>query len=161
MQEGKVVAYGARQLKIHEKNYPTHDLELAAVSFALKIWRHYLYGERGEVFSDHKSLKFLFTQRDLNLRQTRWMVFIEDYDFELHYHPGKDNVVADALSRKTISVVACIDISEWVMLGALSELDLLLGESVEAAAEFSVDVQPTLVFIVLEAQRGDLEVESL
>lgn len=68
MQEGKVIAYGSRQLKIYEKNYPTHDLELAAVIFALKIWRHYLYGERFEVLSDHKSLKYLFTQKDLNLR---------------------------------------------------------------------------------------------
>ena len=82
MQEGKVVAYGSRQLKIHKKNYLTHDLEVAAVIFALKIWRHYLYGQRFEVFSDHKSLKYLFTQRDLNLRQRRWMEFIEDYDFE-------------------------------------------------------------------------------
>ena len=81
--------------KIHEKNYPTHDLELAAVIFALKIWRHYLNGERFEVFSDHKSLKYLFSQKDLNLRQRRWMEFIEDYDFELHYHPGKANVVAE------------------------------------------------------------------
>ena len=83
-----MVAYGSRQLKIHEKNYPTHDLELAAMIFALKIWRHYLYGERFEVFSDHKSLKYLFTQRALNLRQRIWMEFFEDYDFELHYHPG-------------------------------------------------------------------------
>ena len=119
MQEWKVVAFSSRQLKIHEKNYPTHDIELAAVIFALKIWRHYLYGERFEAFSDHKSLKYLFTQRDLNLRQRRWMEFIEDYDFELHYHPGKANVVADALSRKSISDVACIAIREWEMLGAL------------------------------------------
>ena len=81
MQLGGVVAYGSRQLKIHEKNYPTHDLELAAVVFALKIWRHYLYGERFEVFSDHKSLKYLFTQKDLNLRQRRWMELLKDYDF--------------------------------------------------------------------------------
>ena len=71
MQEGKVVAYGSRQLKTHERNFPTHDLELAAVIFALKIWRHYLYSEKFEVFSDHKSLKYLFTQKDLNLRQRR------------------------------------------------------------------------------------------
>lgn len=150
-----------RQLKIHEKNYPTHDLELAAVIFALKIWRHYLYGERFEVFSDHKSLKYLFTQKDLNLRQRRWMEFIEDYDFELHYHPGKANVMADALSRKSISDVACIAIREWEMLGALGEFDLLLGKSIETVALFSVVAQPTLVTQVLEAQRGDLEVESL
>ena len=90
MQLGKVIAYGSRQLKTHEQNYPTHDLELAAVIFALKNWRHYLYGERFEVFSDHKSLKYLFTQKDLNLRQWRWM---EDYDFDLQYHPRKANIV--------------------------------------------------------------------
>jgi hypothetical protein len=98
MQSGKVVAYASRQLKVHERNYPTHDLELAAVVFTLKIWRHYLYGARFEVFSDHKSLKYLFSQKELNMRQRRWMEFLKDYDFELNYHPGKANVVADALS---------------------------------------------------------------
>ena len=93
MQSGRVVAYGSRQLKNHEQNYPTHDIELAAVVFALKIWRHYLYGEEFEVYSDHKSLKYIFTQRDLNMRQRRGMKFLEDYDFTLHYHPGKANVV--------------------------------------------------------------------
>ncbi|RVW68091.1 Retrovirus-related Pol polyprotein from transposon 17.6 [Vitis vinifera] len=98
--QGKVVAYASRQLKQHERNYPAHDLELAAVVFALKTWRHYLYGEKFEVYSDHKSLKYIFTQKDLNSRQRRWMETLEDYDFALHYHPGKANVVADALSRK-------------------------------------------------------------
>jgi hypothetical protein len=102
MQHGKVVAYASRQLKKHEENYPTHDLELAAVVFALKIWRHYLFGERFQVFTDHKSLKYVFTQKDLNLRQRRWMEFIKDYDLDLSYHPDNANVVADALSRKTV-----------------------------------------------------------
>ncbi|PNY01683.1 retrotransposon-related protein [Trifolium pratense] len=102
MQNGQVVAYASRQLKVHEKNYPTHDLELAAVVFVLKIWRHYLYGSRFEVFSDHKSLKYLFDQKELNMRQRRWLEFLKDYDFELSYHPGKANVVADALSRKSL-----------------------------------------------------------
>ncbi|GAU35775.1 hypothetical protein TSUD_61360 [Trifolium subterraneum] len=102
MQEGKVVAYASRQLKVHERNYPTHDLELAAVVFALKVWRHYLYGSRFEVFSDHKSLKYLFDQKELNMRQRRWLEFLKDYDFELSNHPGKANVVADALSRKSL-----------------------------------------------------------
>ncbi|XP_040861404.1 uncharacterized protein [Glycine max] len=86
MQEGRVVAYASRQLRPHEVNYPTHDLELAAVVFALKIWRHYLYGTRFEVFSDHKSLKYLFDQKELNMRQRRWMEFLKDYDFGLSYH---------------------------------------------------------------------------
>ena len=100
MQKGRVVAYASRQLKKHEENYPTHDLELAAVVFALKLWRHYLYGESLEVFFDHKSLKYIFTQRDLNARQIRWMETLEDFDFSLQYHLGKANVVTDALSRK-------------------------------------------------------------
>ena len=116
MQSGKVMAYGSQQLKNHEQNYPMHDMELAAVVFALKIWRHYLYGEQFEVFSDHKSLKYIFTQRDLKMRQRRWMEFLEDYDFTLHYHPGKTNVVADALSRKSQGVLASIASREWRML---------------------------------------------
>jgi len=102
MQERRVVAYASRQLKNHEKNYPTHDLELAAVVFALKIWRQYLYGAQFQVFSDHKSLKYLFDQKELNMRQRRWMEFLKDFDFELLYHLGKANVVADALSRKAV-----------------------------------------------------------
>jgi ribonuclease HI len=101
MQEGKVVAYASRQLKKHEENYPTHDLELAAVVHALKICRHYLIGNRCELFSDHKSLKYFFTQTELNMRQRRWLELIKDYDVEINYHPGKANVVADALSRKS------------------------------------------------------------
>ena len=116
MQSGRVVAYGSRQLKNHEQNYPTHDRELAAVVFALKIWRHYLYGKEFEVYSDHKSMKYIFTQRDLNMRQRRWMEFLEDYDFTLHYHPGKANVVADALSQKSRGVLASIASREWRML---------------------------------------------
>ena len=101
MQSGRVVAYGSRQLKNHEQNYPIHDMELATIVFSLKIWHHYLYCEQLEVFSDHKSLKYIFTQRDLNMKQPRWMEYLEDYDFTLHYHLGKANVVADALSRKS------------------------------------------------------------
>ncbi|WVZ70314.1 hypothetical protein U9M48_018989 [Paspalum notatum var. saurae] len=100
MQEGKVIAYASRQLRKHEVNYPTHDLELAAVVHALKIWRHYLFGNWCEIYTDHKSLKYIFTQNELNMRQRRWLELIEDYDLEIHYHPGKANVVADALSEK-------------------------------------------------------------
>ncbi|KAI3518336.1 hypothetical protein L1887_06953 [Cichorium endivia] len=100
MQRGRVIAYASRQLKPHEKAYPVHDLELAAVIFALKMWRHYLYGVRFQIFTDHKSLKYLFDQKELNMRQRRWMDLLKDYDCEILYHPGKANVVADALSRK-------------------------------------------------------------
>ena len=108
MQSKKVVAYDSRQLKNHEPNYPTHDMELAAIFFALKIWHHYLYGEKFEVFSDHKSLKYIFTQWDLNMRQRRWMQYLEDHDFTLHYHLDKANVVADALNRKSRGELARI-----------------------------------------------------
>ncbi|GAU45204.1 hypothetical protein TSUD_139090 [Trifolium subterraneum] len=117
MQKGKFVAYASRQLKVHERNYPTHDLELAVVVFALKVWRHYLYGSRFEVFSDHKSLKYLFDQKELNMRQRRWLEFLKDYDFELSYHPGKDNVVADALSRKCRTLLCWYESGETVVLG--------------------------------------------
>jgi hypothetical protein len=100
IQEGQVVAYASRQLKRHEENYPTHDLELAAVVHTLKLWRHYLLGNHCNIYADHKSLKYIFTQSDLNMRQRRWLELIKDYDLEVHYHPGKANVVADALSRK-------------------------------------------------------------
>ncbi|XP_073038265.1 uncharacterized protein, partial [Primulina eburnea] len=86
MQNDRVIAYASRQLKIHEKNYPTHDLELAAVVFALKIWRHYLYGEKCKIFTDHKSLKYFFTQKELNMRQRRWLELVKDYDCEISYH---------------------------------------------------------------------------
>jgi hypothetical protein len=99
MQEGRVIAYASQALQHHEINYPTHDLELAAVVHTLKIWRHYLMGNRCNIFTDHKSLKYIFTQSELNMRQRRWLELIKDYDLEVHYHPGKANVVADSLSR--------------------------------------------------------------
>nr|GEW01553.1 putative reverse transcriptase domain-containing protein [Tanacetum cinerariifolium] len=100
MQNEKVIAYASRQLKIHEKNYTTHDLELRAVVFALKIWRHYLYGTRCTVFTDHKSLQHILDQKELNMRQQSWLELLSDYDCDIRYHPGKANVVADALIRK-------------------------------------------------------------
>ena len=101
MQDNRVIAYASRALRPHEQNYLTHDLELAAVVHALKTWRHYLIGNRCDVYTDHKSLKYIFTQKELNPRQRRWLELIKDYDMRLHYHPGKANVVADALSRKS------------------------------------------------------------
>ncbi|GJZ07148.1 putative reverse transcriptase domain-containing protein [Tanacetum coccineum] len=100
MQREKVISYASRQLKIHEKNYTTHDLELGAVVFALKIWRHYLYGTKCTMFTDHKSLQHILDQKELNMRQRRWLELLSDYDCDIRYHPGKANVVADALSRK-------------------------------------------------------------
>ncbi|GKD92934.1 putative reverse transcriptase domain-containing protein, partial [Tanacetum coccineum] len=100
MQREKVIAYASRQLKIHEKNYTTHDLELGAVVFALKMWRHYLYGTNCVVFTGHKSLQHILDQKDLNMRQRRWLELLSDYNCEIRYHPRKANVVADALSQK-------------------------------------------------------------
>ncbi|XP_073121449.1 uncharacterized protein [Henckelia pumila] len=100
MQRGHVIAYASRQLKPHEIRYPVHDLELADIVFALKIWRHYLYGETFEIFSEHKSLKYLFSQEELNMRQRHWLDFLKDFDCEIKYYPGKSNAAADALSRK-------------------------------------------------------------
>ncbi|KAK4389735.1 Retrovirus-related Pol polyprotein from transposon.6 [Sesamum angolense] len=106
MQHGKVIAYASRQLMPHEMNYPTHDLELAAIVHALKIWTHYLYGETFQIFTDHKSLKYIPTQKELNLRQRRWIELLKDYDCTIDYHPEKPNIVADALSRKIVDQLA-------------------------------------------------------
>jgi hypothetical protein len=92
MQDNRVIAYASRALRPHEQNYPTHDLELAAVVHALKMWRHYLMGTHCNILTDHKSLKYIFTQADLNMRQRRWLELIKDYDLEVHYHPGKANM---------------------------------------------------------------------
>ncbi|KAI3754925.1 hypothetical protein L1987_54717 [Smallanthus sonchifolius] len=100
MQSQKVIAYASRQVRVHEKNYTTHDLELGAVVFALKIWRHYLYDTKCTIYTDHKSLQHIFEQKELNTRQRRWVELLNDYDCAIRYHPGKANVVADALSRK-------------------------------------------------------------
>ncbi|KAI5440863.1 hypothetical protein KIW84_010356 [Lathyrus oleraceus] len=102
MHNRQVVTYTSRELGVHERNYPTYDLELATMIFVLNVWRHYLFGSRFEVFGDHKSLEYLFDQKELNMRQRRWLEFFKDYDFELSYHPGKANVVVDTLSRKSL-----------------------------------------------------------
>ena len=105
MQHGKLIAYASMKLKVHEKNSPTHDLDLDDVVFALKLWRYYLYGVNVDVFTKHKSLQYMFTQKELNLRQRRWLEFLKDYDMSVLYHPGIDNVVADTLSRMTMGSV--------------------------------------------------------
>ncbi|WMV34382.1 hypothetical protein MTR67_027767, partial [Solanum verrucosum] len=102
MQNGKVIVYASRQLKVHEKNYQTHDLELVVVVFAFKIWCHYIYGVHVDVFIDHKSLQYVFTQKELNLRHRRWLELLKDNDISILYHPGKANVVADYLNRLPI-----------------------------------------------------------
>ena len=159
MQHGKVVAYASRQLKSHEQNYPTHDLELAAVVFALKIWRHYLYGERIQIFTDHKSLKYFFTQKELNMRQRRWLELVKDYDVEILYHPGKANVVADALSRKAVHSAALI--TDQVPLCKDLEragIAVAIGEVTSQLAQLSV--HPTLRQRIIDAQQKDPYLEE-
>ena len=105
MQNGKVIAYGSRQLRTHERTYSVHDLELAAIIFSLKLWSHYLYGEEFEIYTDHQSLKYLFSQKQLNLRQRRWMEYMSDYDCKIIFQPIKGNAIADALSRKSVGLL--------------------------------------------------------
>ena len=126
MQTQRVIAYNLRQLRTHEQNYPMHDLELATVVFALKVWRYYLYGVQFELFTDHQSLKYLFSQKELNQRQRRWVEFTKDYEFAIQYHPGKANVVADALSRKRRRGLAALRCSLYRDLYTLSHYDFRL-----------------------------------
>jgi ribonuclease HI len=158
MQGGKVVAYASRQLRKHEENYPTHDLELAAVIHALKIWRHYLMGNKCDIYTDHKSLKYIFTQSKLNLRQRRWQELIKDYDLSIHYHPGKANVVADALSRKPY----CNNLMVREEQPALhEELERLRLEIVEEGQLNEFRVKYTLEDQIRQAQKECPEIQEV
>ena len=160
MQSGRVVAYGSRQLKNHEQNYPIHDMELAALVFALKIWRYYLYGEQFEAYSDHKSLRYIFMQRNLNMRQRGWMEFLEDYDFTLHYHSGKANVLADALSRKSQGALVSIASREWQMPETMGQFGLQYSEQAQGTLG-SLVATSSLLSRVIESQGQDAKVVSI
>jgi hypothetical protein len=156
MQEGKVVAYASRQLRKHELNYPTHDLELATVVHALKIWRHYLIGHKSDIYTNHKSLKYIFTRSNLNLRQHKWLELIKDYDLEVHYHPRKANVVADALSRKSYA-------NKVRVMPMLTELcaefeHLNLGIVTNA---MEIEVTPTLEQEICKGQSEDEKLKEI
>jgi len=153
MQEGRVVAYASRQLRKHELNYRTRDFELATVVHALKIWRLYLIGHKSDIYKDHKSLKYIFTQSDLNLRQRWWLELIKDYDLEVHYHPGKANVVVDALRRKSY----CNEVQMASMAEKLcAEIaHLNLGFVINAV---ELVIEPTLE---QEIRKGQLQDEKL
>ena len=145
-------------MKVHEKHYPTHDLELAAVVHALKIWRHYLIGNRCEIFTDHKSLKYIFTQPDLNLRQIRWLELIKDYNLDIQYHPGKANVVADALSRKA----HCYHLSTYTWKPELKEeIERLNLQVVAQGCINTMIVQPTMEEQIKETQNDDVEIQEV
>jgi hypothetical protein len=158
MQEGHMIAYASRQLPKHELNYPTHDLELAAVVHALKIWRHYIMGTKCQVYTDHKSLKYIFTQKDLNLRQRRWLELIKDYDLEMHYHPGKENLVADALSRKEHVHLAIAAQPPDEIVEDFMRLNLGIVAHTEGV---TIDVEPTLEQEIHKGQIGDAKIQEI
>ena len=161
MQNDRVIAYASRQLKKHEENYPTHDLELAAVVFALKIWRHYLYGVPCRIFTDHKSLQYIFTQKELNLRQRRWLELIKDYDCTIEYHPGKANVVADALSRRPESSLSHMRSGYLPLLVDLRALGVILEVEDSGALLAMFHVRPLLVDQILAGQSQDPQIVKL
>jgi hypothetical protein len=151
MQDGHAIAYASRQLRCHEEHYPTHDLELLEVVHALQVWRHYLLGNLVHIYTDHKSLKYLFTQPNLNMRQRKWLELIKDYELEIHYHPGKVNVMADALSRKhhynhlmAQSFTSCCDLEELSLRviphGMLTNIALISTIKEEVVASQRMDV---------------------
>ncbi|WVZ76101.1 hypothetical protein U9M48_024103 [Paspalum notatum var. saurae] len=152
MQEGRVIAYASHQLRKHEVNYPTHDLELAAVVHALKIWRHYLLGNTCDIYTDHKSLKYILTQPELNMRQRRWLELIKDYDLEIHYHPGKANVVADSLSRRAHCHVLEVRPTARVICCEIDEIEVITEQMAEL---FNLIIEPTLKEQIIAAQKQD------
>jgi len=160
MQDNKDIAYASRQLRIHERNYPTYDLELAAVVFVLKIWRHYLFGSRFEVFRDHKSLKYLFDQKELNMRQRRWLELLKDYDFGFNYHPGKANVVADALSRKTLHMSAMMA-KEFELLEQFRDLSLVCEMSPQSVKLGMLKITSEFLNSIKEAHKEDVKFVDL
>jgi hypothetical protein len=155
MKDGRVVAYASRQLRKHEAHYLTHDLELAAVVHALKIWRHYLMGKRCELYMDHKSLKYIFTQSNLNLRQRRWLELIKDYDLGINYHHGKANVVADTLSQRSHVSQLVVDSMPFKLCEEFDKLNLRIIANIEAK---EIEVGSTLL---QEIRRGQLEDEKV
>jgi hypothetical protein len=140
-------------LKTYEQNYPTHDLELAAVIFALKIWRHYLYGESFEIYTDHKSLKYLFSQKELNMMQRRWLDLLKDYDCTIQYHLGKANVVVDALSRKSAGFMAHLRAKEWRLLEELRDLNVELSLNSSGVLIANMRVEPVIKKKIFDAQQ--------
>jgi hypothetical protein len=155
MQDGHVVAYASQQLRKHEAHYPTYDLELADVVHTLKIWRHYLMGKRCELYTDHKCVKYIFTQLNLNLRQRRWLEPIKDYDLGINYHPGKANVVAHALSRRCHLSQLVVDSMPFELCEEFDKLNLSIITNTEV---MEMEVGSSLL---QEIRRGQLEDEKV
>ncbi|KAF8088609.1 hypothetical protein N665_0535s0001 [Sinapis alba] len=158
-QHSKVIAYASRQLRMHEGNYPTHNLEMAAVVFALKIWRSYLYGAKGQILTDHKSLEYIFTQPELKLRQRRWMEFVADYDLDIAYHPGKANLVADGLSRRRAEVSA--ERETEVLEGMVRTLHLNTLANEDEPLGFEAVKQADLLSRIKQAQGLDENLQKV
>ncbi|XP_070017311.1 uncharacterized protein [Nicotiana sylvestris] len=153
-----VVAYASRQLRKHEKNYPTHDLDLAVVIHALKIWRHYLYGAHVDFYMDHKSLQYIFKQKELNLRQRRWLELLKDYDVDILYHPGKENVVANALSRRSMGSMSYLQPEKMGIaheVHQLASLGVWLLDSCDIGITLQNTATSSLVTEVKERQYED------
>jgi hypothetical protein len=158
MQEGRVVAYSSRHLKVHEKNYPTHDLELATVVHALKTWRHYLYGQKCDIYTDHKSLKYIFTQSELIMRQRRWLELIKDCELEIHYDLGKANVVADALSRKSQVNMLVAHPMPYELAKEFDRLSLGFLNNTQGV---TVELEPTLEQDIRQGQKDDEKINEI
>jgi len=158
MQDQRVIAYASRALRRHEENYATHDLKLAAVVHALKIWRHYLLGNSVHVYSDYKSLKYIFTQSELNLRQRRWLKLIKDYDLEIHYHPGKPNVIADALSRKASCSCVSAIVRHETLCQEMEKMNLAI---VSEGTIANITLTPTLRYQIIATQRNNIGMEKI
>jgi hypothetical protein len=152
MQEGQVITYASQQLRRHEEHYPTHDLELAAAVHALKIWHHYLLGNTCHLYTDHKSLKYIFTQSELNMRQRRWLELIKDYDLQIHYHPGKANVVADALSRKASCHCLTVRTPDITLCQEMEKLNLVM---IQHGTLTQLKLESVLLPRIIDAQRTD------
>jgi hypothetical protein len=152
MQEGRVIAYASRQLCRHEEHYPTHDLELATMVHALKIWRHYLLGNICNLYTYHKSLKYIFTQSELNMRQRRWLELIKDYDLEIHYHSGKANVVANALSRKASCHCLTVKTPDTTLCQEMEKLNLRV---IPQGTLNQLKLESILLQKIIDAQRSD------
>ena len=161
MQNDKVIAYASRQLKKHEQNYPTHDLELPAVIFSLRIWRHYLYGVPCMIFTDNKSLQYLFTEKELNMRQRRWIEMIKDYECTIEYHPGKVNVVVDALSRRPMSSISHLRAVHLPRQIELRSLGVRLEMTNSRALLATFHVRPVLIDRIRELQIQDPQIVKL
>jgi hypothetical protein len=158
MQDGRMVAYDSRQLRKHEVNSTTYDLELAVVVHALKIWRHYLTGKRCELYTDHKSLKYILTQSNLNLRQRRWLELIKNYDLGFNYHPRKANVVVNTLSHRSHVSKLAVESMPFELCEEFNKLNLRIIANIDA---MEMEVGSSLLQEILKGQLEDEKIQEI